>query len=99
MTALLRRSTLWVYNQSSVPTLVKSIQKGHAATEALRSSALRAQTFMDYASKHCPAIFKPHAVELAKALGDSHNAQLVATALRGLAAIVQQDHTLAPTDK
>ncbi|KAG9013484.1 hypothetical protein FRB94_002559 [Tulasnella sp. JGI-2019a] len=99
MSVLLRRSCLWVYNRSSIPTMMKCLQKGDNPVDRHSRGAERAQKLLDHASKHCPAIYKSHVVELTKALGDSQHPRLLVVALRALASVVRHDHSLAPTDR
>ena len=93
MQILLRRASLRTLNQSSVPTLIKRIQKGVGVT------ATHAQTLLVFVSKHQPALLQPHLGELTKAIADDKNAVLVEAALQALAAVAKWDSTLAPTDK
>jgi sister-chromatid-cohesion protein PDS5 len=64
-----------------------------------QSLAHHAQTILSYTSKHCPALYKPHVGELAKAIADEKNPILVETSLQALAAVVKWDDQLAPHDK
>ncbi|KAF8869879.1 armadillo-type protein, partial [Infundibulicybe gibba] len=89
---LLRRSSFRIINQSSIPTLIKRIQKTCSTTP-------HAQTLLTCASKHVPALFKAHIGELAKAIADEKNALLVEVCLQALAGVVKWDGALAPTDK
>lgn len=104
MTIFLRRSSLHLINQSSVPTLVKRLQKGdptgdgHGTSQA-QLSANNAQAVLTAMSKHCPALYKPHITELTKAIADEKNPRLVEVSLQALAAVAEWDEKLAPTDK
>jgi len=98
MTAFLRRSSLRIVNQSSIPTLVRRVQKaseGSPQVDAARS----AEHWMTFISKHQPALYKLHVGELAKAIADERNVKLVEVSLQALAATVQWDPKLAPTEK
>ncbi|OCH91293.1 hypothetical protein OBBRIDRAFT_792457 [Obba rivulosa] len=100
MTIFLRRASLRIVNQSSIPTLVKRIQKGEGAgTSQADLIAHHAQIWMTFVSKHCPAVHKSHMSELAKAIADERNARLVEVALQALAAAATWDEKLAPIDK
>lgn len=100
MAALLRRSSSWILNQSSIPTLIKRVQKGHGnATSQSHETAAHAQTLLTYISKHSPAFYKPHVSELTKAIADEKNTTLVEVCLRALAGVLEWDAKLAPTDK
>lgn len=101
MTVLLRRASLRIVNQSSIPTLVKHVQKvdGNRKKRQGQSSAHHAQTLLTYMSKHCPALYKPHVGELVKAISDEKNPILVEVSLQALAAVAKWDDTLAPQDR
>ncbi|KAG1784584.1 armadillo-type protein [Suillus plorans] len=90
MTVFLRRATLRIVNQSSIPTLIKRVQ---------RADSKHAQTLLTYISKHCPALYKPHTSELTKAIADEKNARLVEVGMQALAAVSQSDEALAVNDK
>ena len=60
---------------------------------------LAAQQWMTYVSKHCPALYKAHVGEIAKAIADEKNTQLVEVCLQALSAAAMWDGKLAPTDK
>ncbi|OBZ77502.1 Sister chromatid cohesion protein pds5 [Grifola frondosa] len=104
MTTFVRRASLRMVNQSSIPTLVKRIQKGDSASDGLgnslaQASAHNAQIWMSYVSKHCPAIHKSHIGEFSKAIADDKNTQLVEVCLQALAAVAMWDNRLTPSDK
>lgn len=88
-----RKASLWIINTSSIPSLIKRIQRAptqqqddsnSSETEQFSSVAKVALTFV---SKHCPTVYKPHVGEFAKALADEKNAQLGEVALQALAAV------------
>lgn len=98
MSLIVRRSSLHIINQSSIPTLVKRVQKAdHKSAD--RSSAHHAHTILTYVSKHCPGLYKPHVGELVKAIADEKNPMLVEISLQALSAAVRWDEKLAPHDK
>jgi sister-chromatid-cohesion protein PDS5 len=100
MSVFLWRASLCILNQSSIPILVKRIQKGHgSATSQTQLTANHAQILLKFVSKHSPAIYKPHVGELAKAIADEKNTRLVEVCLQALAAVVRWDDKLAPSDK
>ncbi|KZT28070.1 hypothetical protein NEOLEDRAFT_1130032 [Neolentinus lepideus HHB14362 ss-1] len=103
MAYILRRTSLRIVNQSSVPPLIRRIQKARRDDEDEDmdgSCDLRhAQTVLTYMSKHCPAVYKPHVAELTKAIADEKNSRLVEVCLQALAAIAMWDAKLAPSDK
>ncbi|KAG1732950.1 armadillo-type protein [Suillus lakei] len=90
MTVFLRRAALRIVNQSSIPTLIKRVQ---------RADSKHAQTLLTYISKHCPALYKPHISELTKAIADEKNARLVEVGMQALAAVSRSDEALAVNDK
>ncbi|EDR01919.1 uncharacterized protein LACBIDRAFT_254367 [Laccaria bicolor S238N-H82] len=94
MTVLLYRASYRVLNQSSIPTLLKRVQKGH-----IRQAALHAKTLLTFVSKHSPSLYRSHISELTKAIADEKHETLVGVALQALAGVVKWDQTLAPTDK
>lgn len=91
-------------NQSSIPTLIKRVQKGDPSGDGSGSSqaeliAHNAETWMRYISKHCPQLLQSHVPELAKAIADERNARLVEVCLQSLAAVANWDRKLVPSDK
>ncbi|KAH7910374.1 armadillo-type protein [Hygrophoropsis aurantiaca] len=96
MTTFLRRATLRIINQSSIPTLIKRLQKSTTSTTETQKNA---QLLLTYMSKHCPALYKPHVGELTKAIADDKNARLVEVGLQALAAVVRWDESLYVNDK
>ena len=93
MSIIVRRSSLHIINQSSIPTLIKRVQK------ADKSSARHGHTILTYISKHCPGLYKLHVGELVKAIADERNPMLVEVSLQALSAAVRWDEKLAPHDK
>ena len=98
MTAFLRRASLRIVNQSSIPTLIRRVQKTSEGS-AQGDSARNAEYWLVFVSKHLPALYKSHVGELTKAIADERNPKLVELSLQALAAVVQWDPKLAPTDK
>jgi sister chromatid cohesion protein PDS5 len=93
MSVIHRKASLWIINISSIPSLVKRIQRalteeggdpGPSEGERIARVAKVALTFV---SKHCPAIYKLHVGEFVKALADEKNARLGEVALQALAAV------------
>jgi sister chromatid cohesion protein PDS5 len=100
MAALLRRSSFRIVNQSSVPTLIKHVQKGHGnAASQSNTKAAHAQTLLHFVSKHYAALYKSHIGELTKAIADERNVTLVEVGLNALASVLKWDGKLAPTDR
>lgn len=102
MTTLLRRASYRIINQSSIPPLIKRIQKGHGNTTTNGQShvtAAHAQTLLNYTSRHCPALYQSHIGELTKAIADEKNRTLAEVCLQALAGVAGWDEKLVPTDK
>jgi sister chromatid cohesion protein PDS5 len=99
MTTFLQRSSLQIVNQSSIPTLVKRIQKGGNAESSAQLAANNAQILLTYISKHCPRLYTPHIAELTKAIADEKNPRLVEVCLQALSSASRWDSKLAPSDK
>lgn len=100
MSTFLRRSSLRIVNQSSIPTLVKRVQKddGNSTSQA-HLAANNAHILLSFTSKHCPALYKAHVGELTKAIADEKNPRLVEVCLQALSAVVRWDGKLASSDK
>jgi hypothetical protein len=100
MSTFLRRSSLLILNQSSIPTLIRHVQKGgdNASSQA-QSTAHNAQVLLTYISKHCPAMYKSHISELTKGIADERRPTLVEVSLQALSAVVRWDDKLVPSDK
>jgi sister chromatid cohesion protein PDS5 len=93
MATFLRRASLRIINQSSIPALIKRVHKGGSV------SAQNAQLLLGFVSKHCPALYKSHVGELTKAIADEKNPTLVEVCLQAFSALVKWDDKLAPNDK
>ncbi|PPQ70235.1 hypothetical protein CVT25_011295 [Psilocybe cyanescens] len=102
MTTIVRRSSYSLTNQSSIPTLLKRVEKGNqeGAGSKARSAAINARGVLLVISKHCPALYKSHIAELGKATSDESKTALVESALMALANVVKWDEKLgASLDK
>ncbi|KZT00644.1 uncharacterized protein LAESUDRAFT_687811 [Laetiporus sulphureus 93-53] len=102
MSTFLRRASLRIVNQSSIPTLIKRVQKGDQSGEGssqAEMTAQHAQTWMNYISKHCPALYNSHVGELCKAIADEKNARLIEVCLQAFGAVAVWDKKLAPSDR
>ena len=100
MIVFLYRASYRILNQSSIPTLLKRVQKGLGSTTShIRQAALHAVTLLTFVSKHSPSLYRSHVSELTKAIADEKHETLVEVALQALAGVVKWDPTLAPTDK
>lgn len=96
MTGLLRRNSLHIINTSSVPTLVKHIQRRDNKDLRATNSA---RTILVAVAKQCPAIFKSHVAEFCRALSEEANVPLVEVSLQALAAVARRDGDGAPNDQ
>ncbi|KAJ7160887.1 armadillo-type protein [Mycena filopes] len=97
MNVILRQATLRILNQSSIPTLIKRLQKSLKNDNEMASeNALKLLTFV---SRHIPALYKSHIGELVKGVADEKLPRLVEMSLQALAAIVRWDEKAAPNDK
>ncbi|QRV81905.1 sister chromatid cohesion protein [Ceratobasidium sp. AG-Ba] len=114
MSWFLRRASLHIVNQSSVPTLVKKLRLAdtpNSESQAVAGEvegvqqthaeiiADRAQDLLECISKYHPAVYKPHVGELIKALADEKHPKLMQYCAQALAAVVRLDGSLAPTEK
>jgi sister-chromatid-cohesion protein PDS5 len=104
MTVLLRRASLRLVNQSSIPTLIKHLRNGDPGEQSQSQnpaimSAKNASTILTCISKYCPTMFRPHIPELMKSIADEKHNQLVEVALHALSALLQRDPSLTPADK
>ena len=100
LSTLLRRSSLRILNQSSIPTLLKKVQKNNNATSGQGyTTAINAQILLSHASKHCPALYKSHVAELTKAIADERNTRFAEISLQALWSLMKLDSNLVPLDK
>jgi sister chromatid cohesion protein PDS5 len=104
MTVFLRRATLCLVNQSSVPPLLKHLQRGDPTGDGYGTSqaqllANNAETILISISKHCPIIYKAHVGALIKDIADEKNARLVGVCLQALSALAKCDDELVPRDR
>jgi sister-chromatid-cohesion protein PDS5 len=100
MRILLHRACYRIINQSSIPTLIKYVQKGQGSTNSnTQAFAENALTLLTAVSKHSPALYQSHMGELTKALADEKKSTLVEVAIQALANVIRWDPKLAMTDK
>ncbi|KAI0264684.1 armadillo-type protein [Gloeopeniophorella convolvens] len=104
MGTVLRRASLRLINQSSVPSLLRHLQRGDPTGDGYGTSqaqllANNSQAILSSISKHCPSIYKAHIGELTKAIADEKNPRLVEVCLQALASLTNWDEKLAPGDK
>ncbi|KAJ7839550.1 armadillo-type protein [Mycena olivaceomarginata] len=93
MNLILRQSSLRILNQSSIPTLIKRLQK---SSSLAADNALKLLTFV---SKHQPGLYRTHIGELVKGVADEKHPKVVEVALQALAAVVRLDEKVVPGDK
>ena len=98
MKTFLRRSSLSFINQSSVPILMKRLQKGTEG-EIPTETAQNAKMCLIWVSKHQPPLYKHHVGELLKAIATEQNPVLVEVSLQALSAVSRWDEKLAPNDR
>lgn len=104
MAVLLRRASLRLINQSSIPTLIKHVRNGDFSAQSQSQSsadmsAKNASIILTYISKYCPVMFRAHIPELVKSVADEKHNQLVEESLHALSALSQRDPSITPTDK
>lgn len=104
MMCYLRQSSFWIVNQSSIPTLVKRLQKGDhhkkgEGTSRVQITANNAERILVTISKHCAKLFRPHVSEFAKAIADDANPRSVRISLQALASISRIEPEITPSDK
>lgn len=104
MTVLLRRASLRLINQSSIPTLIKHVRTGDFSEQSqsqssAEMSAKNASIILTCISKYCPSMFMSHVSELVKSSADEKHNQLVEVSLHALSALLKRDPSLKPTDK
>ena len=104
MSTFLRRASLRLVNQSSIPFLLRHLERGDPTCDGYGSShaqlsANNAQAILTSVSKYCPIIYKAHVGELNKAIADEKNPRLVGVCLQALAALAKWDDGLVLVDK
>ena len=100
MNILLHRACYRIINQSSIPTLLKYVQKGQGSTNGnTQAFAKNALTLLTVVSKHSPALYQSHLSELTKALADEKKSTLVEVGIQALANVIKWDPKLAMIDK
>lgn len=101
LSIFLRKGTLRLINQSSVPILIKRVHKAGNKRASSRDEEIaeNAKTLLTRISKHCPSLYKTHIAELTKAIADDKDARLLEVALQALASVLKWDTTLAPNDR
>ena len=96
MSIFLRRASFRLINQSTIPSLLKRINKAQGGTSQIIAG--HAQTLLAFVSKHSPSLYKPHISELCKGLTDEKNQATVEVCLQALSAVARLDEELAPNE-
>jgi sister chromatid cohesion protein PDS5 len=104
MSTFLRRASLRLINQSSIPFLLRHLERGDPTcdgygTSHAQLSANNAQAILTSISKYCPIIYKAHVGELNKAIADEKNPRLAEVCLQALASLAKWDDGLVLADK
>jgi sister chromatid cohesion protein PDS5 len=104
MSTFLRRASLRLINQSSIPFLLRHLERGDPTSDGYGTShaqlsANNAQAILTSISKYCPIIYKAHVGELNKAIADEKNPRLVGVCLQALASLAKWDDGLVLADK
>nr|GAT42782.1 predicted protein [Mycena chlorophos] len=98
MNWVIRRSSLMLFNTSSIPTLLKRLQKSN--NEIIADTAFR---LLGFAAKHYPALYRAHVGEIVKGIAGDKEKQprLVEVSLQALAELMRQgqDDKAVPLDK
>ncbi|KAF9559464.1 hypothetical protein CPC08DRAFT_763333 [Agrocybe pediades] len=98
MTIFLRRAGYSIINQSSIPTLLKRIEKGQdSSSSKAKHAAAQAEKILALVSKYAPALYKSRIGELSKAIADESKGALVEAALMALANVIKWDEKLSTT--
>ncbi|ORY30387.1 armadillo-type protein [Naematelia encephala] len=87
-----------IVNHSSIPALLKVLQKAPVGEHG-RASTAAAARFLALMAKECPPMFKPHIAELVIVMGDKKNEKLSEVALQALAAVCKLDPEYAPDER
>lgn len=103
--SVLRQGSLWLINQSSIPTLIKQVLKGKessgrsSAAVKVQTASTNARLLLTTISKHCPELYRAHVSQLLKAIADDKSERLIEIALQALAAVSKHDSGVIPSDK
>ncbi|CAK5272282.1 unnamed protein product [Mycena citricolor] len=99
MSFIVRQASLRTVNQSSIPTLLRRLQKPNTVTAA------NAAKLLAFVAKHSPILYKNHVGELAKSISAAEdaagnpNSRLVEVAIQALAGLVRIDEGSVALDK
>ena len=98
-----------VVNHSSIPALIKRLQRPETATVISTSAdsteatattpAQAAYALLALISKECSPMYKTHVAELVIVMSDKKNDLLSEAGLQGLASVCKADPDSAPADK
>jgi sister-chromatid-cohesion protein PDS5 len=114
MATFLRRSSLWIVNTSSIPTLLERISPSFTpASQFQPQSQAQAQAAIEnentrvadisyrllmFTARHCPMLFESHVGLLVKMVLDDKDERSTEIALRALAAVTRVDEKTVPKD-
>ncbi|OXM77000.1 sister chromatid cohesion protein PDS5 [Cryptococcus neoformans Bt63] len=93
LTTLIDMSAWNVLNHSSIPSLIRRLQR--ADSERIASAAAQ---FLGLMAKEGPPMYKSHVQELVAAVADKKNGRLVEIGFQGLAAVCKVYPEIAPSD-
>ncbi len=96
MSDLFRRTSLHIINHSSIPGLLKHVQR---FSQNDLEGAANAEFVLEQICKHCPALLRTHVSEFIKALSDDRNVRLVGMSLQALASAARADPSSVPNDR
>ncbi|KAF8675027.1 Cohesin-associated protein pds5 [Rhizoctonia solani] len=100
MSWVLRRASLHIVNQSSIPTLVKKLKlSDQPNTESQSLVGMGGDEGKYYPLISRSLLTELNPSELIKALADEKHPRLVQCCTQALAAVVRTDNSLAPTEK
>ncbi|KAK8847427.1 hypothetical protein IAR55_005285 [Kwoniella newhampshirensis] len=94
MSTLVDVSAWNIVNHSSIPPLIKHLQKPNS-----EASALAAGRLLSTLAKEGPPMFKSHVPELVIVLSEKKNEKLVEVALQALAAVCKVYPEIAPSER
>ena len=83
-----------ILNQSSIPPLIKRLQRPDSETVTFAATRL-----LSLIAKECAPMLQSHVPELVIVMGDKKNEKLAEVALQGLAAVCKADPDCAPADR
>lgn len=92
-------SQLAPLSQSQSQSQTQSASLGISSASDVDAFKTSAKLMLEFVAKRCPAMYKAHVPELAKAISEEDNPVLVEVCLRALAAVAKDDPSAAPSDR